>query len=337
MFFILGTDGKEYGPVSVAKVQEWMIAGRANLQTQVRRYNETAWLTLGELPEFQSAGTPAPVAPQMLPVDSITAAPFAPASATPVVAGRPPGTPREIAATMIARSAGLDVFSCIARSFDLWKNNLLPLVGVTLLVMAIQLIIGFIPVVSLVNTFFLAGVFTGGLHYYYLGRIRGQPRDVGDVFAGFSQALGRLGLTTLMLTALMMAIMAPFFGPLFIALYKFALANQGATTIPVLPPMSLAMVALTCAGVIPLTYFAVAWAFSYTLVIDQGLGPWTALEVSRRVITKRWFSMLGLMICAAILTLLGLLVLIIGVIFALPLSLGALLYAYEDLCRPPPV
>ena len=35
MFFILGGDGKEYGPVSVAKIQEWMIAlGRANLQTK---------------------------------------------------------------------------------------------------------------------------------------------------------------------------------------------------------------------------------------------------------------------------------------------------------------
>jgi uncharacterized membrane protein len=120
-----------------------------------------------------------------------------------------------------------------------------------------------------------------------------------------------------------------------VAIFKFAAANQGATQHVEIPPLSLAMVALTCIGMIPLTYFAVAWTFAYTLVIDQGLGPWTALEVSRRVITKHWFSMFGLMICASILALLGLVGLVVGFFFTLPLALGSILYAYEDLCGPP--
>ena len=62
MFNILGTDGKEYGPVSVAKVQEWMIAGRANLETKARRADEAEWKTLGQFPEFNAAATPAPAA-----------------------------------------------------------------------------------------------------------------------------------------------------------------------------------------------------------------------------------------------------------------------------------
>lgn len=52
MFFIIGADGKEYGPVSVTQIQQWMTGGRANLQTKARHTNETDWQTLGDFPEF---------------------------------------------------------------------------------------------------------------------------------------------------------------------------------------------------------------------------------------------------------------------------------------------
>ncbi len=68
MFNILGTDGKEYGPVSEAKIAEWIAGGRADLLTKARRSNETEWKTLGEFPEFgarpvTAAGAPPPAAP----------------------------------------------------------------------------------------------------------------------------------------------------------------------------------------------------------------------------------------------------------------------------------
>lgn len=77
MFFILGADGKEYGPVSVAKIQEWIAAGRANLHTQARRPADTAWRPLGEFAEF---GAPAPVTslPPEIPSDPAPIAPVAP-------------------------------------------------------------------------------------------------------------------------------------------------------------------------------------------------------------------------------------------------------------------
>lgn len=68
MFTIIGADGKEYGPVATAKVREWISAGRANTATQCRREGETAWSTVGSLPEFSdlfaaggAAGASAPL------------------------------------------------------------------------------------------------------------------------------------------------------------------------------------------------------------------------------------------------------------------------------------
>jgi uncharacterized membrane protein len=86
---------------------------------------------------------------------------------------------------------------------------------------------------------------------------------------------------------------------------------------------------------LPVIYISVAWFFGYALVIDQGFRPWTAMEVSRRVITSQWFRVFFLMIISGLLAGLGLIALFVGIFFTLPIAIGAMLYAYEDLCRPP--
>lgn len=69
MYRIIGTDGKEYGPVTVGNVIEWIRDGRANLQTKARLNDEPQWRTLGDFPEFSPhvttpPFTPPPVAPR---------------------------------------------------------------------------------------------------------------------------------------------------------------------------------------------------------------------------------------------------------------------------------
>jgi len=324
MFTILGADGKEYGPVAAAKISEWIAGGRANLQTKARRADSTEWRTLGDFPEFggSSAVTTAATEP---PVADLTAAP------APAPAGLQ-GTPAEISARLAGQAASFDLFSCLSRSFGLWKANFLPLVGVTLLAMIVQFVANMIPLIGILCSLLLTGVFTGGIYYYYLGKMRGDPRDVGDVFAGFTKAFVPLMLTGLLQNLMSFVLMGIFFGPLFLALFQAGLSSTPENF--ELPAMSAFAIAWMAVGAIPLIYLALSWAFAFALVIDQGLGPWTALEVSRRVITRRWFSMFFLMICAGILVMLGLLGLGIGVIFTMPLGFGALLYAYEDLCRP---
>ena len=66
MFKILGTDGKEYGPVTRGNVIEWIRDGRANLQTKARRGDETEWRTLAHFPEFVPTGS-TPATPPTLP------------------------------------------------------------------------------------------------------------------------------------------------------------------------------------------------------------------------------------------------------------------------------
>lgn len=317
MFTILGADGKEYGPVTAGKIHEWISGGRATLATKARRADETEWKTLADFPEFAAPATAAEPPP------AGGAAP-APAPLT--------GSAKEIAESFSARAAQIDVFECLSRSFELWKANLLPLVGATLLVLLAQMVLGFIPILGMFSGLFLNGVFYGGLYYYYLGKIRGEPREIGDAFAGFSRAFVPLMLAGLLTSVIIVAVLLPFFGPLFLALGKAALAGGHAR--PDLGGLSVGLIFL---AMIPMLYLSIAWAFSFVLVIDKGFGPWTAMEVGRRVVTRQWFRVFFVVLLGGILAMLGLIGLIIGVLFTLPLMFGALLCAYEDLFNPPVV
>jgi len=60
MFTIIGGDGKEYGPVSVEQVREWLASGRANLDTRAKHIGYEQWKRLGDFDEFAPQPLSAP-------------------------------------------------------------------------------------------------------------------------------------------------------------------------------------------------------------------------------------------------------------------------------------
>jgi len=54
MYKIIGTDQKEYGPVTAELIKEWIAQGRINAQTKVQS-DGGEWKALGEFPEFAAA------------------------------------------------------------------------------------------------------------------------------------------------------------------------------------------------------------------------------------------------------------------------------------------
>jgi Domain of unknown function (DUF4190)/GYF domain 2/Protein of unknown function (DUF1559) len=71
VYHIIGSDQKEYGPVSAAQIRQWFAEGRLHRAMRVRPANEGEWKTLGDMLEFSdlfqppAASTPAtPVTPE---------------------------------------------------------------------------------------------------------------------------------------------------------------------------------------------------------------------------------------------------------------------------------
>ena len=63
MFKIIGADGKEYGPISLEQLRQWMNEGRIHSGTQVKPEGATCWQTLSSLPEFAGQAPPPPPPP----------------------------------------------------------------------------------------------------------------------------------------------------------------------------------------------------------------------------------------------------------------------------------
>ena len=52
MYKIIGTDQKEYGPVSIDQIKQWVAEGRANGNTVARSEGATDWKPLSSFPEL---------------------------------------------------------------------------------------------------------------------------------------------------------------------------------------------------------------------------------------------------------------------------------------------
>lgn len=326
MFTILGGDGKEYGPVNEGKIHEWIAAGRANMQTKARREGETEWKTLGDFPELSQFGTMGGSTPPTIPEQAVTAVvPTAniPRPTTPVDT---PISAREL----VARTGKIDVFECLSKSFKLWTSNFLSIVGVTLLVMFIQIVISMIPILGGIAGLFINGVIYGGLYYFYLGKMRDQPRNVGDAFAGFSNAFVPLMLASLLVAAFVLIPIMPFFGSIFFA--ALTAGHFDSSNVAALAGGSMLLIALITFLVV--VYISVCSLFTFALVIDKGLGPWTAFTVSWRAVNRQWFRVFFVMFLGSLLSMIGVIGLFVGVFLTIPLGIGAMLYAYEEMFNP---
>ena len=70
--------------------------------------------------------------------------------------------------------------------------------------------------------------------------------------------------------------------------------------------------------VLPGIYLSVAYMFAIPLMVEKNLGPWQALEASRKAVTKSWFTVFGLFLSFAFIMMLSMLTAGIALIWTLP-------------------
>jgi hypothetical protein len=174
-----------------------------------------------------------------------------------------PQAPQAFTAQILAGTPHVAVGSCLARSVALLKANFGLLFAACFVVWIFNVAASFTPLgLGLIVYFLFKGVLYGGLYYVFLKRIRGEPASIADVFAGFKS-----NIIQLMLAGMVSGI----------------LIWVGTTP---------------CCLILPGVYLLIAWLFAIPLVIDRTLEFWSAMELSRKVITRVWFEMLALALVA---------------------------------------
>lgn len=81
MYRVLGSDQKEYGPVTAEQLRQWIAQGRANSQSKARTEDGADWKPLADFPEFAAAFRPPP-----LPTTAVGTATSPPPAAAPAKA-----------------------------------------------------------------------------------------------------------------------------------------------------------------------------------------------------------------------------------------------------------
>jgi len=65
--------------------------------------------------------------------------------------------------------------------------------------------------------------------------------------------------------------------------------------------------------------------------MDRRLDFWSAMELSRKMVTRHWWKLFGFVIVLALLKLAGLVAFCLGIFIAAPIAMASLMYAYEDI------
>lgn len=198
------------------------------------------------------------------------------------------------------RDYSLKIGEYFSRGWDLFKQYALPFVGFLFLVVIIGGMLSRLPYPlglnedrqgGIVNSI-ISPILTAGFYIVAFKLAKGQSASFSDFFRGFNNFL-QIFLVSLV-------------GGLLIAL-GFVLL------------------------IIPGIYLTVAYFFGISLVIEKRFDFWTALETSRKLVTKRWFSFFGFSLLLFLLNLGGALLFVIGLLITVPLTFCVIVAAYEDI------
>ena len=293
LYFLIGTDGRQYGPLSQDDVFTWLTDGRASRYSRARRETEAQWAALRDMPEFEDATRP-PFIGGGVPVPSSPDDDYA--------GGEPPAdSPSD------KRALRLDPISCFRRGWWLVARDFALLGGWTLIVAMTIITTSVIPRVGWLVGLLLNNLLTAGVYLLFLARMRGLRPTLNDVTLAIRSAAGRLvlaGLAQSLITA-----------PIVFA----------STTTSEQLRIGLLVLSIPC------MYLLVGYVFVLPLIIDRNLPFWGAMETSRRTVHRQWFQTFGLLFAAGLLLLVPARWFVFGLVLTLPVCTAALMFAYEDL------
>ena len=321
-YFIIGGDGKQYGPISEDDLRKWIAEGRLSAQSRAKAESDAEFRALATFPEFAD----------VLKIQAATQEAYASSS---------------ISGDWLERDYELDIGGCISRGWELVKGNFGTLFIPVLIYFLIEMAIGALGKIPLVgpifsiSNLFITGPLMAGVFYIFIRAIRNEPAELGNIFAGFRGGFWQLFLGYVVPALAYLACMLPFLVIYFMKVMpilsqlKHTNPNDMQDALPQIMP-ALKSVFFTSLPIlficmIPVIYLTVNWQFTLPLIIDKKMSFWPAMKASWKMVHKHWWHLFGLVVVIGLLNIAGALACCIGLMFTLPVGFAALMYAYETI------
>ncbi len=238
---------------------------------------------------------------------------------------------------ILGREYRVDIGESLSQAWKIFTANTGVILGACvilfLVTMGITMIGGLlgllVPFSNLLISFFINGVVTGGALWFFLRMVRGETGQFADVFAGFGPRFWQLGLGSLVQGLINGAIIVP--GAVAaIALGVFSIASLKAGRFPELSAGAIGLLALIATiTLLVVVYVSLLWTFSVLLVIDKGYEFWPAMQLSRRMVSRRWWMTLLFMLVGGLISMMGALACLVGLLVTVPLFYGMMAHLYD--------
>jgi hypothetical protein len=208
------------------------------------------------------------------------------------------------------------------------------------LTFAIGIGVGIIPVVGgIANNLVLSPCLMAGAIYVTWRISKGIGwTDFGDMFKGFN-FIGPVVISTLIQTSITVILMILFFLNYLDQIIELFRLGQGSDIFSnqeeirdlflqmVNPESVILFVVLMCA----LLLISVIWAFKTHFIIIYKMQAWPAMDMSRRLATHNLLPLIGLFIVLGFIVLISAIPCGIGLLFSLPLAIGATYSAFAQI------
>jgi len=224
----------------------------------------------------------------------------------------------------------------ISEGWELFKKGAGSLIGFVLVYFIIYFVIAFIPFVNLLAGFVAQALIAG--IFIFLRQQQRQKEEFGDFFGGFKY-FGNIVAYVLLLLLIMLPIYALLFG----ALIPFELITEFANPNPSEIEYLMEDLAVSFAARVPIVllvialfvYVGVSYSLALPLIVDDNLGPWKAMETSRRIVSKRFFPFLGLYFVVGFVGILAtMLTCGLGMLLVFPVVYCIVFAAYDSILQP---
>ena len=205
---------------------------------------------------------------------------------------------------------------------------------------------GLIPFVgSLANSLIISPCFMAGAVFITWRISKGIDwTDFGDMFKGFNY-LPKIMLSSLIESAVMAVLVVLFFFNLLPQIIDLVTLTQGdgfynnRAEIEALARefFNAKTVVLFILLMIGILLVAVIWAFKIHFIVIYNMEAWPAMELSRKICTHNLFQLIGLFLLLGIIIVISAIPCGIGLLFSLPLSIGAMYNAFAQItyCNQP--
>lgn len=204
----------------------------------------------------------------------------------------------------------------LSKGWELYKRGFWSFAGFTLLFIALQVTLSIVPVIGTLVSLFISAPLSAGylLMAHQIGKKEHQ--EFSTFFKGFDY-FGQLVLLSILQSVVLFGLLSPLLITSFSGIGNLADFGTSLGEEMLNPDFSFSPAPWTYFLLIPLIYLSIAWRWAVQLVIFQGFGPFEALEVSRRIITKQWFMFLLFYVIAGLIVVSGVFLLFVGVLFTL--------------------